>query len=122
MTGLGPTEGIVIGGLLESATRLATLVLSNNRIGDEGAKALGASLTAVGASLATLHLEMCGVGAAGAAMLAAGLATSTSLRTLSLSENTIGDAGATAIGESLTRADALETLMLSQCGIGAEAR
>ena len=118
--GLGPAEGLVLGGLLKTAsTSLTTLVLSYNPIRDVGAREIAKSLE-THAALATLDLTMCGLSAEGAACLATGLETASSnLKTLALSRNEgIGDEGAKVLGRSLRTNRALETLLLSKCGIG----
>lgn len=119
--GLGPTEGVALGGLLKGAAGgLKTLMLAQNKIGDSGAIRIADGIQTHGA-LVTLSLEDCGIGADGAMALGDALMRASSrLKTLVLAENQIGDQGARAIGEGLKTNMALETIGLEGCGIGAD--
>ena len=90
---------------------LATLSLAGNSIGDEGAKALAASVAASG-SLVTLNLNSCGIGDEGAKALAAGVASSGSMAHLSLRLNSIGDEGAKALAEAVSVSGSMAALDL----------
>ena len=79
---------------------LTSLDLSDNKIGDDGAHVIAASLT----SLTSLSLNGNGIGAAGARAIAASI---TGLTSLSLADNRIGDPGAVAIAASITGLTAL---------------
>ena len=94
--------------------------------GDAGAAALAPVLAARSCPLDELLLSGCGVGARGAAALAAALLeradsgkTSTQLR-LDLSDNALGDDGAAAISQALAAPHcALSRLELNNCNVGA---
>ena len=66
---------------------MATLYLGDNKIGDEGAKTIGAS-----DSLTTLSVNGNKFGDEGAKALVAGVAASGSMALLNLNRNKIGDA------------------------------
>ena len=91
-----------------SLTGLTSLHLSNNGIGVDGARAIASSLT----GLTSLHLSYNSVGDDAARAIAASL---TGLTLLHLSDNSVGDDGARAIAASLT---GLTSLDLSNNSIG----
>jgi small GTP-binding protein len=91
-----------------SLTALTSLDLTANGIGDVGAQAIAGSLTA----LTSLDLAENEIGAEGAQAIAASLKLLTSLN---LAENEVGVAGAQAIATSLT---ALTSLNLAQNEVG----
>ncbi len=97
-------------GKLPSLPDLASLVLWGIDIGDDGARAIAASLT----GLTSLDLSDNSIGDDGARAIAASL---TGLTSLDLSDNSIGDDGARAIAASLT---GLTSLDLSDNSIGAD--
>ena len=98
---------------------LATLCLTSNQIGHEGAKALAAGVAASG-SLAKLNLAWNQIGDVGAKAIAEALKSSGSLVTLDLNSNRIGNEGAKAIAEALVSSGSLATLVLSHNTIGNE--
>ena len=77
--------------IAEHLPELKSLNLSNNRIGDEGAKAIAAT---VSPQLTSLYLDDNSIGAEGAKAIAEHLPQLTSL---DLGRNSIGDEGAKAI-------------------------
>ena len=87
----------------------ATLNLSSNSIGAEGAQALAEALKTNGA-LTTLDLS------------SEALKTNVALTTLNLRKNSIGDEGALALAEALKTNGALTTLGLRSNSIGYEAQ
>ncbi|KAK3254364.1 hypothetical protein CYMTET_36420 [Cymbomonas tetramitiformis] len=110
---IGVPGALVLGRLLVSNGSLNTLNLYDNRIGDEGAKALAVALTpneegVFNTSMNTLDLYDNKIGDEGANALAVALTPNaegvfnTSLNTLSLSNNKIGDEGAKALAVALT--------------------
>ena len=98
---------------------LTTLNLRFNRIGDEGAVALGDALRGNGV-LKTIDLRYNVIGFEGAAAIAEALRGNGVLKTLNLRNNYIGDAGATAIGEALAVNGVLIDLNLMMNEIGDE--
>lgn len=102
---------------LVGATTGATvtkLVLSSNPLKDDGAVGLGALLRG-NTSLKELHVEYCGITAAGGTAL---VTDGVHLRKLVLSNNPIRDDGATALGGALRGNTSIEQLELVRCGIG----
>ncbi|KAK3275075.1 hypothetical protein CYMTET_16777 [Cymbomonas tetramitiformis] len=110
---LGPENAIILGAVLVFNGSLNTLVLRNNDIGPEGAKALAVALTpnaegVFNTSLNTLNLRWNYIGDEGAKALAVALTPNaegvfnTSLNTLDLRVNKIGPEGAKALAAALT--------------------
>ena len=93
---------------------LAELDLTDNNIGDAGAKAIADAIGASG-SLAELFLGQNQIGDAGAKELARAISASGSLARLSLAGNNIGAAGVKAIAEAIRASGslALKTLWVS---------
>ncbi|KAK3247969.1 hypothetical protein CYMTET_42548 [Cymbomonas tetramitiformis] len=111
--GLRPEDAIILGAVLVFNTSLNTLNLSDNRVGDEGAKALAVVLTpnaegVFNTSMNTLNLSNNTIGPEGAKALADALTPNakgvfnTSLNTLHLSWNDFGPVGAKALADALT--------------------
>ena len=105
--------------ILTSNTSVTEVFLSGNeKIGDEGAKALAEALK-VNATVKLLNLSDCGIGDDGAAALAEALRSNTSLTKLGLWVNEdIGDEGAKALAGALKVNTTVEELILDACGIG----
>ena len=116
-------------------TSVKTLNLSDNHLGDEGAKALAEMLGGNGAessgtvntTLEHVDLSWCRIGPVGAQHLAQALCVNTSVKTLKLSDIPLGDEGAKALAEMLggngaessgTVNTTLEHVNLSLCSIG----
>jgi hypothetical protein len=94
-------------------SRLTTLDVSGNSIG-EGAHGIGKLLgTPDGALLKTLTLDRCELWPTGAKYLADGLKHNTTLSALSIAENEIGEVGVSAIAEALP-GGGLRTLVLGK--------
>ena len=116
-------------------TSVKSLYLSDNPIGDEGAKALAEMLGGngaessgtVNATLECVDLYWCGIGPVGAQHLAQALCVNTSVKTLDRSDNPVGDEGAEVLAEMLggngavssgTVNATLEHVDLNWCSIG----
>ena len=90
-------------------TSVKTLEVSDNPLGDEGAKALAEMLGGNGAessgtvntTLEHVDLSDCDIGQLGAQHLAQALCVNTSVKTLDLNDNLLGDKGAKALAEML---------------------
>ncbi|XP_026156226.1 leucine-rich repeat-containing protein 71 isoform X2 [Mastacembelus armatus] len=83
--------------LLSQDSTLTHLSLRNNRIGDEGARLIGAALSThrcANKNIMSLNLAFNSIGDAGSAHIAKGLRLNRTLLLLSLSNNQIGDTGA----------------------------
>jgi NLR family CARD domain-containing protein 3 len=107
---LKPASACFVAELLRPRCELRLLSLENNKIGDDGAKAVAALLAV--SSMAELNLAVNLIGDEGAVALGAGLAASRTLKALSLYHNKVSDHGTSAIGNTL-ETSALETLDLS---------
>ncbi|EOD26952.1 hypothetical protein EMIHUDRAFT_236263 [Emiliania huxleyi CCMP1516] len=128
--GWGDAEAAQLAEVLASgaAPRLETLYLGENKIGDEGCKALVAALGKEGAAprLEKLDLNWNKIGDEGCKALAAALGkegAAPRLETLYLGENKIGDEGCKALAAALGKEGAaprLETLYLYRNEIGDE--
>ncbi|XP_061598273.1 leucine-rich repeat-containing protein 71 [Cololabis saira] len=102
--------------LLPEGSVLTHLSLRNNRIGDEGARLIGAALSttrSANSNLLSLNLAFNSIGDAGAVHIAQGLRFNRTLLYLSLCNNHIGDSGAadlaTILGEfALTHEEVVE--------------
>ncbi|MCD6035114.1 MAG: family protein 3-like [Rickettsiales bacterium] len=90
---------------------LTTLHLNDNKVGDEGVKALAEALK-TNKTLTTLYLDWNKIGNTGAEALAEALKTNKTLTALDLSCNDIGNMGAGAILEALRTNKTLTTLHL----------
>ena len=132
---IGPEEAQHLVQALCVNTSVKTLKLSDNPLGDEGAKALAEMLGGNGAessgtvSTALEHVDLswCSIGPVGAQHLAQALHVNTSVKTLKLSGNLLRDEGAKALAEMLggngaessgTVNTTLEHVDLSSCDIG----
>jgi Ran GTPase-activating protein (RanGAP) involved in mRNA processing and transport len=98
---------------------LRTLDLSINKIGPEGASALGEALK-VNAVLTTLRLDVNKIGAEGAIAIAEALKVNAVLTSLDLVGNNIGGDGAKAIAKALKVNAVMTTLDLGGNNIGVE--
>ena len=81
---------------------------SADEVGDEGGKALGASL-AMNTKLRSLNLERNKVSSDGGKALAASLESNTALQALDLTSNSIGSEGGKALASSLEKNATLQT-------------
>ena len=133
---IGPVGTQHLAPALRVNTSVKTLKLSDNPIGDEGAKALAEMLGGNGAessgtvntTLEHVDLSRCRIGPVGAQHLAQALCVNTSVKTLKLSNNYyLGDEEAKALAEMLggngaessgTVNTTLEHVYLSWCCIG----
>lgn len=107
-------SGEALGGLGAKLPALTHLVLTNNPIGDDGARAL-AEWKHLG-GLRALYLTACELSEEGlAALLAPGKLTS--LEKWTLAQNELGDAGAKAIAEHAAQLARLSYLELSEVGL-----
>ncbi|CAO3563710.1 unnamed protein product [Mortierella alpina] len=104
--------------LTEGLSRLTSLDLSGNSIGDKGAQALSEALK-INSTVTTLNLGSNSIGANGAQALSEALKTNSTLTTLRLSFSTIGDKGAQALSEALKTNSTLTTLDLDRNSIRA---
>ena len=95
---------------------ISVLILSHNKIGDEGAWAIAHALR-VCEVLSVLDLSGNSIQEAGAEALSKSLRSCCKLQRLSLASNCIGDDGARAIAHSLRGCDVLSVLDLSGNGI-----
>ena len=131
----GPVGAQHLAQALRVNTSAKTLNLSDNLLGDEGAKALAEMLGGNGAessgtvntTLEHVYLSDCNIGPVGAQHLAQALCVNTSVKTLDLSRNPLGDDEAKALAEMLggngaessgTVNTTLEYVDLSHCNIG----
>ncbi|KAI9365955.1 hypothetical protein DFJ73DRAFT_152358 [Zopfochytrium polystomum] len=96
---------------------LKRLVLSENHIGDAGAKEVARGLE-IGSRLTSLDLSANWIGTVGAASIAKSLNENSRLQNLELGRNKLGDAGAKAFAESLVTNENLMSLDLSHNKIG----
>ena len=110
---------LLAAGMARSVSLAELCLQSNVGIGDAGARALGAALSAC-RRLANLNLGGCGLTSQGAAHVAAGVTHSVSLAELHLEGNErIGDGGARALGAAVSASSSLTKLNLGGCGITA---
>lgn len=113
--GLGPGFFVAI----RSLRRLASLKMSRNTAGDQGAKAVSEMLLAGMGRIKELWMQNNDIGGLGAKSLAKALASSDSISSLSLSENPLGPSGAESVFDSLSRSTVcMRDLRLECCGIG----
>jgi len=97
------------------ANALECVWMGSNPLGEEGAAALMAGLTAHTCErLEELNLAGCGLGAGGAARVAAAVHRFPALNALGLASNELGDDGAAALAEGLVQCPALEVLVLDR--------
>ncbi|MFY9590228.1 hypothetical protein [Rickettsia endosymbiont of Halotydeus destructor] len=107
---IGDAETKHIAEALKTNTTLTELNLSYNKIGDEGAIAIGDGFNDM--ALTSLNLENNYIGDEGAIAIGRGLKNNTILTSLNLHYNQIGYEGAIAIGEGLKSNMALNSLNL----------
>lgn len=91
---------------------VTSIVLSANALGEEAGEAIGSALASGNSTLASIELNDCKLGDAGAVALAKGLATNTTLTKLFLGNNGITAAGARAIAAVLASNRTLQRLGL----------
>jgi hypothetical protein len=96
------------------ADPVSSLTIQNRDVGDEGVRQLLSRRSL--ARCAHVKLVRCGIGPAGAALLAGSSAAATIIN-LSLDDNPIGDEGAVALA-SAPRLTSLTWVHLANCGIG----
>lgn len=100
--------------------RLTKLVLRHNLCGDRGCIAIAVGLKSPDSSIATLDLTKNKIGAEGAAALGDALRTNTTLTDLGMAKNPLEDAGCAAIADAVgaNTESGLCRLDLSQCSFG----
>eukprot|EP01028_Stygiella_incarcerata_P001739 TRINITY_DN1320_c0_g1_i3.p1 TRINITY_DN1320_c0_g1~~TRINITY_DN1320_c0_g1_i3.p1 ORF type:complete len:984 (+),score=210.20 TRINITY_DN1320_c0_g1_i3:44-2953(+) len=98
-------------------TRLESLILSDNVLGDAGIIFMGNAAASL-SGLRELHLDGNSIGDAGIMKFLQIISRKTSLKTLDLSANQISTKGGEAIGRFLTFSHSLESLNLYQNDIG----
>jgi hypothetical protein len=115
---IGPEGASALGEALKVNAVVTTLFLSMNSIGDEGAKAM-AEVLKINAGLTYLRLDKNDIGVDGAMAIAEALKVNAALTVLALPNNKIGDEGAKAIAEALkVNAAVLTNLWLEGNNIG----
>jgi Ran GTPase-activating protein (RanGAP) involved in mRNA processing and transport len=107
---IGDVGALVLSMALKTARELKTLKLSGNPIESTGIVALAVSLA--GSKIQELELSGIEMGEEGAKALAVMMATTLELRTLALEETGLGDAGAACIATGLASSLQLQTLRL----------
>ena len=115
--GLHVPVAMLVAYLIPATQVLTRLELYNNRIGDDGAKAIAEALK-VNAVLTILDLGMNNIGDGGAKAIAEALKVKVVLTTLGLYKNSIGPEGAIAIAEALKVNAMLTNLRLDSNKIG----
>jgi Ran GTPase-activating protein (RanGAP) involved in mRNA processing and transport len=115
----GDADVVELCEVLPRFAALRALDLSWNKMGPEGASALGEALK-VNAVLTDLRLEWSNIGAEGAIAIAEALKVNAVLTFLNLWQNNIGDDGAKAIAEALKVNAVVTTLCLYGNSIGDE--
>jgi len=93
-------------------TKLVVLELAWNRIGSEGAAALGMAFRRVSDTLTSVNLSHNGIGHTGGEVLARSLQGNGSITSLDLTSNALGDAGAESVSRLLTLNSSLKSLYL----------
>ncbi|TYZ69301.1 hypothetical protein PybrP1_003929 [[Pythium] brassicae (nom. inval.)] len=115
---LGDVAPKLLGHVLAAGgSRLRTLDLGFNRIGDRGAALLAQALE-TNATLERLYLSGNDIGPAGALALARALAANSALRSLHLSGNNVGEDGAAHLADGLRANRGLRALYVGTNGIG----
>jgi Ran GTPase-activating protein (RanGAP) involved in mRNA processing and transport len=106
----------------QGVCRLTKLVLRHNLCGDRGCIAIAVGLKSPDSSIATLDLTKNKIGTEGAAALGDALRTNTTLTDLGVAKNPLGDAGCAAIADAVgaNTESGLRRLDLSQCSFGDE--
>lgn len=101
--GITQDGAIVLARIIRTSKTLRTLSLTyNSTLGDEGAIIIATALVvAPESALATLNVNRCGIGAAGAKALADAVQHRERLGTLQVNSNKVGDAGAHAMASAL---------------------
>lgn len=102
----------VLAKVLAANNTLTTLNISDNRIGDSGARAIAEALQE-NHTLTTLDISGSDIGDAGARAIAEVLRKNHTLTTLDISINDIDEAGARALAEALQENRTLKTLNIS---------
>lgn len=116
---IGDRGAALLARALETNAVLERLYLSGNDIGPTGAQALARALAA-NSSLRSLHLSGNNVGEDGAAHLADGLCANRGLRALYVGTNGIGSSGMARLADALTVNRSLRELTLGQNRIGSD--
>jgi Ran GTPase-activating protein (RanGAP) involved in mRNA processing and transport len=107
---LQPADAILIASDLKFMAVLTELVLFDNNIGSEGAKAIAEALK-VNAVLTSVDLQINSIGDDGAKAIAEALKVNAVLTQLWLGGNKIGDVGAKAIADALKSGTAVLTIL-----------
>lgn len=104
---------------LSSCPNLSILDLSNNKINDNGCKAISQLLASDSVNIPSVQLSNNNISDEGAEALAELLATDKKINSLNLCCNSVGDSGATALAKALTENTTLNSVNLSNNNIGA---
>jgi Ran GTPase-activating protein (RanGAP) involved in mRNA processing and transport len=110
---LGPEGARTVAAALRRSTRVSSVLLGADGIGNVGAGAI-ADLMAENRTITTVFLGCNRIDASGAGKLAAALQDHPTLRALWIKRNPIGAGGAEAIAQALPSARSLRTLDLAQ--------
>jgi Ran GTPase-activating protein (RanGAP) involved in mRNA processing and transport len=97
-----------------------TLDMTNNVLGDGGAKGIAKLIAAKNSSWTSINLSNSEIGDEGAKAIARALEGNETLKELNLRENAVGDEGAKAIGKALERNETLKELNLRENAFGDE--
>ena len=116
---IGDEGAKALGEALKNNTTLTILDLMCNRIGDEGGQALGEALQN-NTALTRLDLERNRISYVGAKALGEGLQKNITLTSLNLGYNQLGEEGAKALAAGLERNMTLTALYLNSSQIGTE--
>lgn len=118
--GIGPEGGVALADAIASneKSKVRSLEIGGNSIGDAGAAALAGTLTAGHNQLATLSIYANGIGDKGTKAIAKALLRNTKLTVLSLYQNKITSSGAKALAQALEHNDVVQKLWLASNQIG----
>ena len=117
--GLGDAEARVIGSLLTVNTSLTKLSVAGNKLGNEGAQAIGSALKESKVSkLKELDIQYNGIGPDGAKVIAAFCAVSASLTKLNVNCNILGDKGEAALREAVAGREGFHLQICESWSVG----